>query len=125
MDTDIRAVIFDFGMVLSLPQDQADISAMAAICRLPIDAFGREYFARRRDLDQGTIDAAAYWSRILSLGGGKPTGENIRALSAIDIGSWTRMNPRMMGWAEELRAAGLRTAILSKGDIRFAQPVVI
>jgi epoxide hydrolase-like predicted phosphatase len=86
---------------------------MAALCRLPIDAFGREYFARRLELDHGSIDGTAYWSRILTLGGVRPTGEKIRTLLTLDIGSWFHMNPRMMGWVEELRAAGLRTAILS------------
>jgi len=113
MDKELRAVIFDFGMVLSLPQDEAAIASMAAICRLPVEVFGREYFARRQELDQGTVDAAAYWSRILSLSGVRATREAIRSLSALDIASWTRMNPRILGWAGELRAAGMRTAILS------------
>lgn len=113
MDAVLRAVIFDFGMVLSLPQNDADIASMASLCNLPVDVFGREYFTHRLQWDQGTIDAAAYWTRLLSLGGVRPAEETIRSLLALDIRSWTRMNPLMLGWAAELRAAGLSTAILS------------
>jgi putative hydrolase of the HAD superfamily len=92
---------------------------MAALCGLSVEAFTREYFRRRLELDRGSLDAAAYWTWMLAHGGVRATPELIGRLSEEDVRSWSRTDSRMLGWAGELRAAGIRTAILSNmpGDM--------
>ena len=65
MPTGIRAVIFDFGGVLGLPQDPVRVATMASLCGLSIEKFRTAYGRDRSELDRGTLSAEEYWSRIL------------------------------------------------------------
>jgi putative hydrolase of the HAD superfamily len=109
----IATVIFDFGGVLSLPQDPGHLRAMEEISRLTHERFMPLYRRDRLELDRGTLSADDYWRRILEEGGVAPTPELVAAIEREDSGGWTQMNPRVMAWTRELRKAGVRTAILS------------
>ena len=106
-------VIFDFGGVLSLPQERSRVITMARLCRLSLEDFVSIYAKERPLLDLGTVGRDAYWSRILAAGGIKPSPDLINTLSLEDMLGWTRMNIRMLAWSRELRSAGFKTAILS------------
>ncbi len=86
---------------------------MAGLCNLSRERFLAAYQPDRLELDRGTLAADDYWSRIVSLGGLAPTRELVVALEREDALGWTRVNRAMVSWAEELRGAGYRTAILS------------
>jgi putative hydrolase of the HAD superfamily len=106
-----RAVIFDYGGVLSLPQDPAAEAEMASLCNLPLDIFGIEYNRERAALDLGKRTPIEYWKRILAVGG--VTAESAERIASLDLRSWSRINRRMVLWALELRGAGVKTAVLS------------
>jgi putative hydrolase of the HAD superfamily len=106
-------VIFDFGGVLSLPQDAERVTAMAAQCHLSLDVFRREYSARRPALDRGDIDRDGYWTPILAAGSVPPSPQILNRLAEEDMLGWTRINGRTLAWSYELRRAGMGTAILS------------
>jgi HAD superfamily hydrolase (TIGR01509 family) len=106
-------VVFDFGGVLSLPLDTARAAVMAALCNLDPDPFIVEYHRERQELDRGTIGRDRYWSRILSAGGVAPGALLLERLGREDTAAWTRINPQVHAWARQLRAGGVRTAILS------------
>jgi len=106
-------VIFDFGGVLCMPQDKERLKKIFGLCGLPFDELYRLYQAGRSDLDRGSISGAEYWSRILSAGSVQPTPDLLTLLDNEDALGWTRINAPMLAWAEELRAAGHSTAILS------------
>ena len=113
MPTAIRAVIFDFGGVLGLPQDTARVATMASLCRLSIERFRSAYGRDRSELDRGTLSAEEYWSRILESAGVEANPGLIAQIEREDSLGWTGINQGVVDWGAELRAAGYLTAILS------------
>jgi len=109
----IRAVIFDFGGVLGLPQDRARVATMASFCRLSIEGFQSAYARNRSELDRGTLSAEEYWSRILESAGVVADTDLIERIEREDSLGWTGINQAVVDWGAELRAAGYLTAILS------------
>ncbi len=104
------AIIFDYGNVLSESQPIADVQAMADILNLPLLQFTERYWQFRIPYDAGALQPDAYWSEVAS----RPLPpDTISALIEIDSRSWSHPSPRMPQWARDIRAAGLRTAILS------------
>jgi putative hydrolase of the HAD superfamily len=109
----ITTVIFDFGGVLGLPQDQGLVASMAALCRLPVAEFVRLCWLDREGYDRGTRAAPSYWGEMLRAGGVEPTPDHLAEIVRQDSASWTRVNTSTLAWSRELRSAGYRTAILS------------
>jgi putative hydrolase of the HAD superfamily len=94
----LRAVIFDYGMVLTGQPNANAHDAMVRITGLPRDQFETIYWADRRAYD-ATIDALNAW----------------------DARMWTTQNPAMLAWQMKLKQHGIRTAILSNmGDTVLA-----
>jgi putative hydrolase of the HAD superfamily len=108
-----EAVIFDFGNVLTFPPRECNLSAMQRISGLDRETLQREFRRHRPDYDRGVIEGSEYWSRVLVSGGAEADARRIRELIREDIESWTRINPSVLAWAEELKQAGIKTAILS------------
>ena len=109
----IRAVILDYGDVISLPADPAVIAQMAAIFGLPEERFRQLYGSFRLDYDRGTLDANQYWSHIAQAAGVELSTGRIADLRKADVAMWSRLNPTVLRWAEQLRAGGMKTAVLS------------
>lgn len=108
----IRAVIFDYGMVLSQPADPAAHARLVAISSLPAQALDRAYWRHRHEYDLG-LTGAQYWSRVAADNGVTFTPQQIEGLIEADVLMWTTVNEEMLAWVMALRNAGLRTAILS------------
>lgn len=118
--TRIRAVLFDYGNVLSLPQAPADAQRLADMCGLALAQFEERYWMLRVPFDRGELDAASYWKHFRSEEGHDPTPELIAELTRVDCESWEHPNEATVRWARALREHGLQTAILSNmpGDVR-------
>jgi putative hydrolase of the HAD superfamily len=114
----IRAVLFDYGMVLSGPPDPAAEEQMRRILNNPPEeSFQRAYWRRRDDYDRGRLTAAAYWNAVANELGLILTAEQTDALIAADVQLWTAPNQPMIDWAAGLQRRGIRTGILSNiGD---------
>jgi len=104
----MRAVIFDYGNVLSRPQEPAEIAAMAASLNLPRDRFEQIYWRYRLAYDEGKLDPFEYWNHF-----GSVTPSQIEQLNRIDGLSWTHPQASMVDWACQLRQAGFQIALLS------------
>ena len=89
----IRAVILDYGDVISLPRDPAVLGEMAAIFKLTEDAFRRHYDFFRHEYDRGSFDAEGYWTRISQQAGMEITADDIAQLRDADVRMWSRLNP--------------------------------
>ncbi len=113
MPTSIRAVIFDFGGVLGLPQDPARVATMASLCGLSMEKFQSAYRRDRSELDRGTLPAEEYWGRILQTAGVAADPDLIARIEREDSLGWTGINQAVVDWGAELRATGYITAILS------------
>jgi putative hydrolase of the HAD superfamily len=93
--------------------DGARAAVMMEACGLAQEAFFSLYNGGRPELDRGTVDNSEYWTRIMSAGGVRPSKEALERLRREDVLAWTRINPKVVAWSHEARAAGFRTAILS------------
>jgi putative hydrolase of the HAD superfamily len=109
----LRAVILDYGDVISLPADPAVLSWMAAQFGVPLKRFRQTYALYRHEYDRGTLDAKQYWRLVGEADGVDLDDEKIAELRKSDVAMWSRLNPMVLEWANELRFAGLKTAVLS------------
>jgi putative hydrolase of the HAD superfamily len=106
-------IIFDYGNVLSQPQPIADTQAMADILDLPLERFTELYWQFRIPYDAGRLAPADYWNTVAKTAERALPTDQVDALVDIDSRSWSHPDSVMPQWAHRLRAAGLRTAILS------------
>jgi putative hydrolase of the HAD superfamily len=109
----VRAVILDYGEVLCfLPTPEA-IARMARIFRIDPGSFMPIYTESRGPYDRGDLLAEEYWHAFASKAGVTLEGNMIEELRRWDVEMWSRTNHPMIRWLENLRSAGLKTAILS------------
>jgi putative hydrolase of the HAD superfamily len=117
----VKAVLFDYGMVLSGPADPLAWSLMRTISGLTEDDLHRGYWAHRHAYDRGDLTGHAYWKNVGSDAGISFTTTQIRDLIAADLDLWGQLNPLMLEWAQSLQRAGFPTGILSNiGDAMSA-----
>jgi putative hydrolase of the HAD superfamily len=117
----VKAVLFDYGMVLSAPPDPAAWARIRDLTNLSEEIFHREYWAHRHAYDRGDLTAEAYWNRAAAGAEIVLTPAQITQLIAADVDLWSRINPPMLEWAQRLQRAGVPTGILSNiGDAMAA-----
>ncbi len=109
----LKALIFDYGNVLCLPQEPADIQAMASIFKLPAEEYAPLYWRDRYPYDEGKLDAPAYWHAVAEQSGHPLTPAELDELRRIDIVSWCNPSKKMIDFARQNRERGIRTAVLS------------
>jgi putative hydrolase of the HAD superfamily len=113
----LRAVAFDYGMVLSGPPEPAAHQQLKDITGLPHDEFERFYWADRHAYDRGDLNGISFWNKLAADAGLDLTPEQIVRLNLVDGHLWTTTNPGMLAWHQALRQRGLKTGILSNmGD---------
>jgi len=113
----LRAVIFDFGMVLTGQPDQDAHAAMIRITGLPVARFEELYWADRHAYDEGRLTGVMFWQNFVRDAKLSLQPEQIDELNRQDVRMWSTQNPRMLAWQLQLKQHGLRTAILSNmGD---------
>jgi len=116
-----KALIFDYGNVLCEPQRSTDINAMASTCGVQRQVFERLYWELREDFDRGDYDAVGYWSEIAKRAEVPLTPRQIDDATRLDCESWARPDHRMLQWVEQVRLAGMQTAILSNMPLALRQ----
>jgi len=113
----IRAVLFDYGLVLSGPPDPAAREEMKQILGVDEERFRAIYWRHRDDYDRGTLNSVAYWERVAHDLNRPLDAKKLSALIAADNAHWTQPNQAMIDWAAALQSAGIKTGILSNiGD---------
>lgn len=114
----LRAVVFDYGMVLTAAPDQEAHDAMVRITGLPVDRFESLYWADRHAYDEGKLTGITFWQKILRDGKLSLGDDALHELNRLDARMWTTQNPRMLAWQQKLKENGIKTAILSNmGDL--------
>ena len=106
-EPNIRAVILDYGEVLSHPPDRGAIAVMAGVLAVPVDRFLRLYGSHRYPYDRGDLSGEQYWSALAADAGVSLTSEQIDYLRRTDVAMWSNLNPVMLRWAGELRRSGV------------------
>jgi putative hydrolase of the HAD superfamily len=86
---------------------------MASILNVSLDDFRQAYWQFRVSYDEAALDPGDYWHRVSQRLSRSVTGEQIATLVEVDSQSWAYPARVLPQWARELRAAGLKTALLS------------
>lgn len=113
----LRAVIFDYGMVLTGAPVAEAHDAMLRITGLPHDRFEALYWADRHAYDEGKLTGLEFWRKIVRDASLNLDPKAIDDLNSWDARMWTTQNPVMLAWQQNLKQHGVLTAILSNmGD---------
>ena len=113
----LRAVIFDYGRVLTGPPDPAAYAELMRITGLSADRLERAYWKDRNAYDEGKLTGLGFWRQIVRDAGLKLTEREIAELNLWDVRMWTRGDPAMLAWQLAIKERGLLTAIVSNmGD---------
>jgi len=108
----IKGVIFDFGGVISRPQDRTYVAQIMDLLQITDrERFMRIYMDLRPAYDAGRMSGESYWEAVMDrLGSARVP---IADLTEPDIRSWTVINEDTLAFAEQLRNHGIVTAVLS------------
>jgi putative hydrolase of the HAD superfamily len=113
----LRAVVFDYGMVLTGPQDPEALAALLRITGLPFERFETLYWADRHAFDEGKLTGLEFWEKLPRQAGLNLPPGTVEELNLLDARMWTTQNPVMLDWQLRLKQCGILTAILSNmGD---------
>jgi putative hydrolase of the HAD superfamily len=113
----IRAVLFDFGLVLSGPPDPVARRRMEAILGATHADLQAAYWRHRDDYDLGVLNGTGFWRTVGAELGHPPSEMELTGLLKADVDLWTQPNQPMIDWAAALQGASVCTGILSNmGD---------
>jgi putative hydrolase of the HAD superfamily len=113
----LRAVVFDYGMVLTGPQDPEAHAALLRITGLPLERFETLYWADRHAFDEGKLTGLEFWEKLPREAGLNLPPGTVEELNLLDARMWTTQNRVMLDWQLRLKQRGILTAILSNmGD---------
>ncbi len=99
----LQRIIFDYGGVISTPQDVDCVSQMAALTGLERKELVCRYRRHRDEYDAGILDAPSFWQAVA--GDDAPLLEQdvLEKLRRLDVASWTRLDPAMVSFLSTLR----------------------
>jgi putative hydrolase of the HAD superfamily len=114
----VRAILFDYGMVLSGPPNPDAWSRLRSLSSLEEERLHEGYWKHRHDYDRGALSGHSYW-QLIAAEAGLPvlSPEQLGGIFEADTDLWTDLNLPMAEWAQSLQRAGIPTGILSNiGD---------
>ncbi|MDR1785348.1 MAG: HAD-IA family hydrolase [Spirochaetaceae bacterium] len=118
----IKAVIFDYGNVISLPQSLEPAREMERISGIPARVFESVYDKFRHGFDRGDYTGAQMYAMLMRDAGRDDLADN-RALmekfAYIDMESWQYMDEAAADWALSLQDGGFKLGILSNIPTEF------
>jgi putative hydrolase of the HAD superfamily len=109
----LRAIVFDYGGVLTLPPTDQDWQVLAEIVGAPLATFDEEYWRNRNEYDMARFDSDTYWRNVARAYGRELTAEDVRKLISIDNQQWGRANANSIALVRAAKTAGLKIAVLS------------
>jgi putative hydrolase of the HAD superfamily len=109
----IRALIFDYGGVISQPQKLDAFQGILLKTGIDEHQFREIYYAHRRNYDNGQLSGSEYWHKILQFWGHETSESTINHLIQADVKSWTHINRTMIRFIESYRAEVEKLAIIS------------
>ncbi len=116
-------VVFDYGGVISSPQPERAVAAMAAVVGRPVPEFSDAYWARRHAYDLAEVTADDYWRAAAGQAARPWDGSATAELNSLDTASWLHLQPGTVRLIEDLAANGTRLAMLSNAPYAVAEAV--
>ncbi len=114
MPKPLRALVLDYGEVLSHPQRHGAQALMAAVLGVSETAMQAAYWRGRREYDLG-LPVEDYWLQVAEELGVTIDPHQRTELIEIDVDSWTDYREDMWALASQFRQDGGRVAMLSNG----------
>lgn len=113
----LKAVVFDYGNVLTAGYDPAARARLLELTGLDEAGLERYYWTRRNDYDLGLLSGDSFWQSFSDAARLALTPATVHDLAITDARMWSTWNPRMTDWQKQLKAHGFKTGILSNmGD---------
>jgi putative hydrolase of the HAD superfamily len=109
----LKAIVFDYGKVLSRAPTPADWSSLAAFFGVSVEELQKPYWGLRDNYDRAVATAESYWGNVGAQLGKELSKEDVAQLVAMDNAQWTKENPEMLEFAWRAKEAGLKIGILS------------
>jgi putative hydrolase of the HAD superfamily len=112
-------LICDYGEVLSIPQPDEDLAAIASAAGADgTPVFWESYWRHRPAYDRADVTAGQYWQEILSRAA---SPEILERIVAADVRSWLHPNLDSIGAATALMDRGVRLALFSNAPLELAR----
>lgn len=108
----IKAVIFDYGNVLTFPQTQNDLDKMVNILGVEFISFNDSYYKFRDLYDGGEVNGFGYWKLVSEDLKCKLDDDTLHYLAKFDLDSWYNQNRDMWDLVLKLKSS-YKTALLS------------
>ncbi|AEE16778.1 HAD family hydrolase [Treponema brennaborense] len=118
----IKAVIFDYGNVISVTQTGDYTKEMEAMTGVPAAVFKTVYDRFRFEFDRGTITGAQMYAQLLEAEGYRELAANTELMSKIallDMQSWRPFHQDVTEWGLGLQKQGFKLGILSNMPCEF------
>ncbi len=106
-------VIFDYGRVLSNSPSLAEREKFAALVGITEPPFFRIYSETRDEYDCGRHDCHQHWQHFAAAAGVTFSAGQVERILEMENRMWLRVNPDALALARQVKAEGIRTAILS------------
>jgi len=111
--TRIRALVLDYGGVISKPQNTDNVNNMLQILSQEHNDFKNVYRSKRENYDNGQLSGEEYWHSILQHYGLEQNDSKVAKLIQEDIESWTQIDDSMIKFIRENREKLHKLAIIS------------
>jgi putative hydrolase of the HAD superfamily len=115
----IKAVVFDYGQVISLPQEPGAMDRLAKLAGVERDKFESRLWALREEYDRGTVSGREYYRQVLSGFTVNMDDSGIDEMLEIDLNSWKNINSETVALMEDVKKAGYTLGILSNMPCDF------
>ena len=119
----IKAVIFDYGLVLVRSPTKQEFVRMAQIFNVSFELFYQLWETSRDLYDRGDISADEYWLKLAAKTNTSIDPGQIEFLRKVEVEIWSHPHPEMIDWVRQLQASGIKTGVLSNMPLDLAAHV--
>jgi len=110
---DIKAVVFDYGQVISLPPNTNVMDEIAKLAGVEREKFEPLLWFYRGEYDRGVVSAKEYYRKVLSRLDVSVDDNTVDEMIKMDLASWRNTNPGTVALMEDIKNAGYMLGILS------------
>lgn len=110
----IKAIVFDYGGVISQPQDKKMVNKICKVLNISEDHYKSIYQKVRKDYDSGIITGYQYWNEAIDANNiNKLQKKDIDKLINYDVLSWIKTNQKVVNFIKTIKKSNIKLAILS------------
>ncbi|MDR3336982.1 MAG: HAD family phosphatase [Treponema sp.] len=115
----IKAVVFDYGEVISFKPAEETGRELARIAGLQQEVLDTLRWQIRSEFDRGVLSGKEYYKKVLALAGVTASDEVAEKMARMDVEGWKRINEGTVALMKEIKNAGLILGVLSNMPHEF------